>query len=77
MQAKIQFNETTALYECETEYGLYTQVHVSGDVGLFDGTDGECLFCAHGQAHEVAENEDHEIDGAVYVATLSGWKAPE
>lgn len=77
MQATIQFNASTALYECQTEYGPYTQVHVSDDVGLFDGPDGECLFYAHGQAHEVATGEDYTIDGTVYVATINGWLSQE
>jgi hypothetical protein len=74
--ATIQFNDSTALYECVTEYGTYTQVHVSGDYGLFQEETSErfnCLVCANGEAREVSDGDEYEIDGITYRATINGW----
>ena len=80
MQAKIQFNDETALYECVTEYGNYSQVHVSGDYGLFQEETNErfnCLVYANGEAREAKDGDEHEIDGVTYVATVCGWASED
>lgn len=78
--ATIKFNDTTALYECVTEFSTYAQVHVSGDYGLFQEETNErfnCLVYANGEAREARDGDEHEIDGVTYVATISGWKEVE
>jgi len=74
--ATTRFNYNSALYECVTEYGIYEQVHISGDYGLFQEDDEchvNCLVYANGESREVSYGEEHEIDGAIYVATSNGW----
>jgi hypothetical protein len=75
--ATIKFNDSTALYECVTEFNTYKQVHVSGDCGLFqeETSDGfYCLAYANGEGREVNDGYECDIDGITYVATINGWK---
>ena len=74
--ANVEFNCDSGLYECHTEYGRYEQVHLSGDYGLFQEETDErfnCLLYANGEAREVNDGDEYEIDGVTYVATINGW----